>query len=496
MLNPSVFGDNAAVVVGGNYGHRPDAKGYLFSASLSQVRFQFGRTYWPLFSRAKSLMTSLDYGHGIASRTVIPGIELVSGAQASVGYGVLNWMDGSGQEGVVGGVLLAGGARLSGPGFRITPYFAPGYFFARHAIVGYNCSGPDCYGYTRNGLRFSTGGGVRVDVLSRVSLEAGVRKTQTTGSISRRSFGVSYRLGNIDGRGLSDAGTFTLQMDNDFLARVSSLLDEDYTQGFHFTFNRKESPVRLDRVLERLDHCPIEQGCVVRSSTLVGQEIYTPRYYPSVAADDRPFGGWLYGGAQSSAMTDRDLTLLSVKIGVTGPPSLAQQLQVTFHELVPAYIIPPGWTDQLKFEPGLIVTAAKKNYSELRAGSASVGLIKSASASLGNILTDVEAGLTLRAGFNAEHPWTLEKHRGFGVHASFGLREDIVLHNLFLDGNTLRAGPHVDRVPFVWQKELGAGISFGATSLDYQKIVRSEEFTTGRSYHPYGTISLTRRGKF
>jgi Uncharacterized protein conserved in bacteria (DUF2219) len=97
---------------------------------------------------------------------------------------------------------------------------------------------------------------------------------------------------------------------------------------------------------------------------------------------------------------------------------------------------------------------------------------------------------------NAEHPWNFEPHRGLGVYASFGAREDIVLHNLSLDGNTFRASPRVKRIPFVWQKELAAGISMGSISLDYQLTVRSQEFTTGRPYHPYGTVVLTRHGAF
>lgn len=496
VLNPSIFGDDAAVALGGNYGQRPVAKTYLFSATLSHVRVQFGHTGWPFpTAGAKTLMTSLDYARGVYSRTMSPSISLVSGVQGSVGYGIFNYMNGTGTEGVVAGVLVAMGARFSGPGFHLTPYLAPGYFFARQADVGYTCEG-GCQGLTASGFRFSFGAGVRLDLLERLSLEAGVRKTQTPNAKSRRSFGLSYRFGDLDGHGLQDAGTFTLQMDNDFFASYRGLIDEDYTQGFHFTFNRRESPIALRRALARIEECPVEQGCVTRASVLVGQEIYTPEYYPSIADNDRPFAGWLYGGVQSSAVTDRDLTSLSVKVGVTGPPSLAQQLQVTFHEMVPSYKIPPGWNDQLKFEPGLILTASRKNFTELRAGAASIGVIRYGSASLGNILTDAEAGVTLRAGLNAEHPWNFESHRRLGVYASFGAREDIVLHNLSLDGSTFRASPRVKRIPFVWQKELAAGISMGSISLDYQLTVRSQEFTTGRPYHPYGTVVLTRHGAF
>jgi hypothetical protein len=440
-------------------------------------------------------MTSLDYGRGIMSRPMGASIRLVSGLQGSVGYGIVNYMDGTGIEGTVAGVLLATGARFSGPGFRLTPYLSPGYFFAKQSLVGYTCAG-GCQGLTESGFRFSFGGGVRLDLMKRLSLEAGVRKTQTPRAITRRSFGVSYRFGDVDGSGLRDAGTFTLQMDNDFLTRNSAFIDEDYTQGFHVTFNRRGSPAALRRALARIDDCPIEQGCTTRSQILAGQEIYTPRYYPSIAFDDRPFAGWLYGGFQSSTVTDRDLTSLSIKVGVTGPPSLAEQLQVTFHQTVPAYIIPPGWNNQLKFEPGLIVTVSRKNFAEVRSGPASIGLIGSGNASLGNILTDLEGGVTLRAGLNAQHPWNLEKHRRIGAYASFGVREDVVLHSFFLDGNTLRESPRVNRIPFVWQTELGTGISIGSISLDYQLITRSQEFTTGRMHHPYATLSLTRRGAF
>lgn len=498
VLNPSIFGDYGAVVVGGNYSHNPGARTFLFSSSLSHVRFQFGRTRWPFPTYGtKGLMTSLDYARGISSRAISPSLDLVSGVQGSVGYGVINYMDGTGREGMSAGALVAMGARFSGRWIRLTPYIAPAYFFARQAEVGYGCTEVrDCRSQTDAGFRFSFGGGVRIDLLERLSLEAGVRKTQTPNAISRRSFGASYRFGDLERHGLRDAGSFTLEMDNDLFAGRGGLLDQDYTQGFHFSFNRRESPVALSRALDRLENCPAEDGCDTRATILAGQEIYTPRYIPSIADGDRPFAGWLYGGVQSSAVTDRDLTSVSIKAGVTGPASLAEQLQVTFHEMFPTVIVPPGWNNQLKFEPGLIVSVSRKNFSELRAGPASIGLIKSGSISLGNILSDAEGGLTLRAGLNAPHPWNLGKQNHPGVYASFGLREDIVLRSLFLDGNTFREGPRVKRIPFVWQKEIGTGISMNSISLDGRLITRSQEYTTGRRYAPYGTISMTRRGAF
>jgi hypothetical protein len=108
----------------------------------------------------------------------------------------------------------------------------------------------------------------------------------------------------------------------------------------------------------------------------------------------------------------------------------------------------------------------------------------------------LEGGETLRAGLNAEHPWKFENHGRIGAYVSLGAREDVVLHSLFLDGNTFRESPGVERIPYVWQKELGAGISMGSIAVDYQSIMRSQEFTTGRRYHSYATLSLTRHGAF
>jgi hypothetical protein len=54
----------------------------------------------------------------------------------------------------------------------------------------------------------------------------------------------------------------------------------------------------------------------------------------------------------------------------------------------------------------------------------------------------------------------------------------------------------VKRIPFVWQKEIGAGVSMGSISLDGRLITRSQEYSMGRRYLPYGTISMTRRGAF
>ena len=186
ILNPSVFGENSAVAIGGAYGNRPEKKTYLFSASLSHVRFQFGRTYpsHPI-GQTKELTTGLDYAAAIAHVDVSPALKFMSGFQASAGYGVINDMYGAGFEGMSAGILVPVAARISGPGVRLAPFFAPGFFLTREVIVGLGCASNTCH-FSSNGLRVSLGGGVRLDLMGRLSIEAGVRKTQTANAISRQ----------------------------------------------------------------------------------------------------------------------------------------------------------------------------------------------------------------------------------------------------------------------------------------------------------------------
>src|SRR5947208_7958624 len=99
------------------------------------------------------------YAHGVWLRQINPDVEFVSGVQGSVGYGLVNFMDGLGTEGMIAGLVFATGIRLSAPGFRLTPYVSPAYFFARESDVGFSCTQPKYC--ASNGFRFSFGGGVR-----------------------------------------------------------------------------------------------------------------------------------------------------------------------------------------------------------------------------------------------------------------------------------------------------------------------------------------------
>ena len=215
----------------------------------------------------------------------------------------------------------------------------------------------------------------------------------------------------------------------------------------------------------------------LRTTWEVGQEIYTPRHdAPNPLPGERPYAGWLYTSMTAEVARPGLARHATVQLGVTGPPSLAEPVQREIHRLA-GFRPPEGWAHQLAFEPGIIL-----RYGETRTVAGDVlgarGEIGPEwEAALGNVLTGTRAGLRGRIA-----------HRG--MYALGSVRGEWIAHSLFLDGNTFRAGPSVEKRPFVAQAEVGAGVSFGRVGLEYRAVFRGKEYQTQESPHSWGSVSL------
>ena len=83
-------------------------------------------------------------------------------------------------------------------------------------------------------------------------------------------------------------------------------------------------------------------------------------------------------------------------IGVVGPPALGRQVQTAWHKFVDAPE-PQGWDNQIRTEPGILLTYLhKRRYGEI----SGVQLVPHIGASLGTVATFARAGALLRAGQN------------------------------------------------------------------------------------------------
>ncbi len=294
------------------------------------------------------------------------------------------------------------------------------------------------------------------------------------------------------------SGTYSVRTDNDafdFWMAPWNRPDDEYTSGVHLTYAGSDAPWWARRALSGLQSCT-DRSTACRSSVLeIGQDIYTP-FVPAngvASTTQRPNAGWLYLSESAQSVAADRSDALTLTLGVTGPPSLAQLTQHVAHDFGPAYNRPTDWSRQIAFEPGVIV---RYEHDARFATPADVPLglelVPHAGASLGNVLTDADAGARVRFGWRMSHPW-LPPLRDAGFDFLCGVSARAVARNMFLDGNTFQTGPRVGHEPFVESGELGVEIHMRGFALGYRAVTDSREYPGGPRWHPWGSIvgSLT-----
>lgn len=297
-------------------------------------------------------------------------------------------------------------------------------------------------------------------------------------------------------------GAVQLRVDNDgfdFWMKPWKRSDGEYTNGVRMAIELGRTP-HWHRLTPHAPPCAdVDDHALRCTSTLfaLGQDMYTPAKdsqpytYPNWRSQ-RPYAGWLYGSLLFRSVRRSTIRALGVTLGVTGPPSLADRAQIKAHELMWRYTsVPVGWETQIRFEPGVIVSANQRwlLFSGTVRGVRLIDGIVSAGASAGNILTNAEASADLRAGVNLSHPWRRARRRGAAeVVAVIGVRGQEIAHNIFLDGNTFHPDRRVERIPGVADIHGSVGIRLGPFVFAYAVTQRSREYVTGPRSHTFGSL--------
>jgi lipid A 3-O-deacylase len=287
--------------------------------------------------------------------------------------------------------------------------------------------------------------------------------------------------------------TLSLRVDNDafdFWMLPWNRPDDEYTSGVHITYDGGDAPWWARRFLGGDDGCPPHsQNCRTGRAEL-GQDIYTRDATlsdPRVIERSRPSAGWLYLAQTARALKERRSDELTLTLGVTGPPSLAQFTQRLAHSAAPTFNRPTDWSRQIEFEPGAI---ARYEHSErLVAADGTFGLdvVPRAAASVGNVITSGELGMQIRTGWHLPHPW-LTPTDAASVALVAGISGEAVARNIFLDGNTFQTGPRVGHEPFVGSGEIGLQLRYHVLSLTYRAVSDSRAYTGGPQWHPWASI--------
>jgi len=318
----------------------------------------------------------------------------------------------------------------------------------------------------------------------------------------------------------SELQTFKIFFENDLFGDT----DKYYTNAVQMTWLSKDlkkykDDVRLPEWSIPMIHSIIqafpfssEPGSIHNVSILLGQQIYTPSDIQTMTLieADRPYAGFLYGGLALHSKTDSKLDTLEIVLGVVGPASKAELAQNTVHEIrnIPTA---KGWENQLHNEPAIRLAWQRKwrLHSKELMEFLDYDLISYAGMTLGNARTAGNAGGEIRFGYNIPKDFGSDVIRAgagvsapvnagsrignasFGAHIFASSQIEAVAHDIFLDGNTWKSSPSVDKKRFVGDLSLGFAFNYDYFKLTYRHLFRTKQFDNQKQGQIIGSLTLT-----
>jgi hypothetical protein len=290
---------------------------------------------------------------------------------------------------------------------------------------------------------------------------------------------------------------------------VFSGTDNQYTAGERFTF-LYYIPDEDYAIYDLLGNKNEESYSYFTFS--ITSQIFTPsdKSQTSLITDDRPYAGWLYTESTIHKASKDELRSLSLKIGIIGPHSYAEDIQNNFHLLIGSPHV-YGWDNQLKDELGISLKYTQKyKLSTIKTDYFETSFIPFVSAELGNV------AINATVGFNARIGWNIPKD--FGVSSidigadpgipiykeykdmrlnpwSFSLNltaaESAVARDIFLDGNTFRDSHSVEKKNFVNYYGIGFTLRYKDFVFDFMEIHNSKKFKFQEEPHAVGTLIVS-----
>jgi len=313
-----------------------------------------------------------------------------------------------------------------------------------------------------------------------------------------------------------DAGVVTLYFENDYFGGS----DRHYTNGLKVAWlSADRSGWEQDGWRQRFaEGLPMVNRTVDQKNVGVafGQAIYTPQNTRATIPDltDRPYAGWSYLEFAFVSKTPFVADTLAFQVGMVGRHSYAQDTQRIVHEWVNS-TRPNGWEYQLHDEIGvnLVFERRWRHYGRTLGDTFGADLIPHLGLSLGNVQTHANVGGTVRFGVNLPSDFGVELVRGSSMGAgpmdSFdprvasdrswsvflfaGADGRVVGRDIFLDGNTFRDSPSVDKETLVGDLSLGFGIIAGRWQLTFTQVRRTKEFKSQpKPFNDFGSVTLSR----
>ena len=307
-------------------------------------------------------------------------------------------------------------------------------------------------------------------------------------------------------------GAMTITVENDTFTGS----DNNYTNGIGGTWNSNDINTYDE---ERFVHkwadfwsfLPFasDDGYQTYASWSIAQEMHTPDDIqdPDPPKDDQPYAGVLYLDSVLYARRGPTTHAWSLKVGVVGPASQAEEVQKWFHDVIGSDE-PMGWDTQL---PDEVLVNVAYSVAHLWAQgdvgkSAEWRLVPVGTVGLGNYFTGVAGGMygefgwnlvdalgvpALRSGLNAAATVGVGPVKGWSVAFYGGFGGYGVAHYLPLDGTVFHDSRSVDTEPFIGTGTVGIAVRHRGLVLSLARTYFTDMFETERTNAEFGTLSVS-----
>lgn len=284
--------------------------------------------------------------------------------------------------------------------------------------------------------------------------------------------------------------------------------DRWFTNGFRlaFAYPAGREPEAFSWVGKLLPSQPSSAATDI--FVAVGQSMFTPADITAkeLIVDDRAYAGWLFVEAGVSGGTRSMQETLTLSLGVTGDPSLAERTQKFVHSLTDSPE-PQGWQNQLAAEPTFQLYYERAWFLQLAdlGGEVGIDLSPRLGGDAGTVFVEGNAGLVARIGnfLPSALPPRIKpsatgagkalrpRRDGIGWYAFAGIEGRAVARNLFLDGGTFRDRHSVAKKALVSEWSVGGALSLSAFAVSYTFVHRSREFELQPVGQSFGSVNVS-----
>ncbi len=299
-------------------------------------------------------------------------------------------------------------------------------------------------------------------------------------------------------------GIFSLVYENDLFSNK----DEGYTSGIKLSWLASEdkTPKFIKLAVKKLSLTGTDNGHIGIS---VGQDIYTPSDLSKTqpTTNDQPYAGWIYSSLGVISDNSTTLNTAMLTIGVVGPLSYAKETQTKIHT-IRGINKAQGWANQLQNEPGINFSYEKKWKSLIMITPIGfdVDFSPDYGFSLGNINTNASIGGTIRIGHDLPHDYGPPRIKPnlpgsdyfiprnvLGAYLFASTHAQLVLRDIFLDGNTFQSSASVDKKPIIADLQLGAAMNYKNLRISYSYVFVTKDFYGQKTAPTFGSIAVSYR---